>query len=60
MAYRITKALLIAVPLLEDSLEAMKEVVRKKLGLDASAVVRLEQLRQGTTVDLEDGNEIRC
>ena len=60
MTYRITKELLIAVPLLEDSLEAMKEVVRKKLGLDASAVVRLEQLRQGTTVDLEDGNEIRC
>jgi hypothetical protein len=60
MTYRITKELLITVPLLEDSLEAMKEVVRKKLGLDASAVVRLEQLRQGTTVDLEDGNEIRC
>src|SRR5262245_48036639 len=49
------KELLIAVTLLEDSLEAMKEVVIKKLGLDASAVVRLAQLRQGTTVDLEDG-----
>lgn len=43
-------------PCLEDSLDAMKTVVRKKLGLSGSTPVFLSQWREGKAVDLEDGN----
>ena len=33
----------------------MKDVVRKKLGLSASIPVYLSQIRDGKSVDLEDG-----
>jgi hypothetical protein len=33
----------------------MKDVVRKKLGISASAPIYLSQLRDGKLVDLEDG-----
>lgn len=40
---------------LEDSLDGMKDVVRKKLGLSTSIPVHLSQIRDGKSVDLEDG-----
>jgi len=33
----------------------MKDVVRKKLGVETSASVYLSQVRDGQSVDLEDG-----
>jgi len=33
----------------------MKDVVRKKLGLSASIPVYLSQIRDGKSVDLDDG-----
>ena len=45
----------VAEPCLEESLEEMKNVVRKKLGLHSSIPVHLSQLRVGRTIDLEDG-----
>jgi hypothetical protein len=39
----------------EDSLEETREVIRRKLSLDAEADIQLAQLRQGAAVDLEDG-----
>lgn len=40
---------------LEESLEEMKNVVRKKLGLSSSLSVHLSQLREGKLIVLEDG-----
>lgn len=40
---------------LEKSLDATKDVVRKKLGLDAKVSIELVQLRASTKIDLEDG-----
>ena len=40
---------------LEESLEEMKNVVRKKLGLSSSLPVHLSQLRDGKPIVLEDG-----
>lgn len=40
---------------LEKSLDATKDVVRKKLGLDAEVSIELVQLRASTKIDLEDG-----
>jgi hypothetical protein len=36
-------------------LDGMKDVVRKKLGLSTSIPVHLSQIRDGKSVDLEDG-----
>jgi hypothetical protein len=41
--------------MLEDSLDEMKEVVRKKMNLPSSIPVYLSQIRDGKSVDLEDG-----
>lgn len=46
---------MIANPVVEKTLEETKRVVRSKLGLAADADVKLEQLREGKAVDLEDG-----
>jgi len=40
---------------LEDNLEAMKAVVRTKLGISDSIPLHLSQWRDGKSVDLEDG-----
>lgn len=40
---------------IEDSLDGLKETVRKKLGIPSSTTIHLSQLRDGTSVDLEDG-----
>ena len=40
---------------LEDNLEAMKAVVRTKLGIPDSIPLHLSQWRDGKSVDLEDG-----
>lgn len=40
---------------LEESLEEMKNVVRKKLSLSSSLAVHLSQLRDGKLIVLEDG-----
>uniref|UniRef100_A0A8H7Y430 Uncharacterized protein n=1 Tax=Psilocybe cubensis TaxID=181762 RepID=A0A8H7Y430_PSICU len=47
-------------PSLEDSLDAMKTVVRKKLGLSGSAPVFLSQWREGKAVDLEDDDDFEA
>ena len=39
----------------EHSLDGMKDVVRKKLGLATSAPILLSQVRDGKSIDLEDG-----
>ncbi|KAF8201001.1 hypothetical protein BJ912DRAFT_947783, partial [Pholiota molesta] len=44
----------------EDSLEGMKDVVRKKLGVPSSTPVQLAQLRDGQTVDLEDDDDFEA
>jgi hypothetical protein len=47
--------LVIVVVRVEESLQEAKESVRRKLGLASDVVIHLEQLRAGTTIDLEDG-----
>ena len=39
----------------EKTLEDTKRVVRGKLGLDNNVHITLEQIREGRTIDLEDG-----
>ncbi|KDR75752.1 hypothetical protein GALMADRAFT_500086, partial [Galerina marginata CBS 339.88] len=39
----------------EESLDALKDVVRKKLNVSSSVPVYLSQLRDGKSVDLDDG-----
>jgi hypothetical protein len=43
---------------LEDNLEEMKGVVRKKFGVSDSVPIFLSQIREGKLVDLEDGRLI--
>ena len=42
----------------ETSLNATKELVRKKLGLGDHDVIELSQVRDGRVIDLEDGTDI--
>lgn len=42
----------------ETTLNATKDLVRKKLGLDAKDVVELSQVRDGRIIDLEDGTGV--
>ncbi|KIM40230.1 hypothetical protein M413DRAFT_446399 [Hebeloma cylindrosporum] len=44
----------------EDSLDGMKDVVRKKLGLSPSTPVHLAQIRDGKSVDLEDADDFEA
>ncbi|KAF8070579.1 hypothetical protein FPV67DRAFT_1487906 [Lyophyllum atratum] len=39
----------------EDTLSEMKEVARRKLGLDPNMPIAFAQIREDKTVDLEDG-----
>ena len=39
----------------EESLTQTKEVVRRKLGLEKNAVIHLAQVRDGRSIDLDDG-----
>ncbi|KAH7888420.1 hypothetical protein F5I97DRAFT_696806 [Phlebopus sp. FC_14] len=41
----------------EKTLEEMKDVVRRKLGLDTNTVVQLKQVRMDKLVDLEDDDD---
>ncbi|KAG6918551.1 hypothetical protein DXG01_013641 [Tephrocybe rancida] len=41
----------------ENSLAEMKDVARRKLGLDATTSVSFAQIREGKTVDLEDDDD---
>lgn len=40
----------------EESLEALRRVVRRKLNLSETTAIQLAQVRGTTKVDLEDGN----
>lgn len=42
----------------EESLQEIKEAVRRKLGLSLDSIIKLEQLREGNLIDLEDGMAI--
>ncbi|GLB37553.1 hypothetical protein LshimejAT787_0406040 [Lyophyllum shimeji] len=41
----------------EETLDEMKVVARRKLGLDSNTPISLAQLREGKTVDLEDDDD---
>lgn len=43
------------VPHAERSLEELKDAVKRKLGLESGAVVRLKQMRSNMLLDLDDG-----
>ncbi|CAA7259068.1 unnamed protein product [Cyclocybe aegerita] len=44
----------------EDSLEGMKQVVRRKLGVPHHVPVYLSQMREGKSVDLEDDDDFEA
>ncbi len=42
----------------ENSLNATKDLVKKKLGLGEKDVIELSQVRDGRIIDLEDGMSV--